>query len=209
MDSDDWFLSQKTEKLDDVSKLLRAWKNEQLAPDLLPFQSALVAELLGLVNQQQEVVDETLKSAEHRFKAHFFQMELERVRYMLQCYLRIRLQKISKYHQYILQNEHQKALLSPEEIQFAQGYAKAVTEYMHQSFLQYLDPSLQSQDDPTMIREPNIDGYVFIKVKEEIGVYQLSETNKEDSDNLKKDAIMLVPYRPIKPLLREHKIDLI
>jgi hypothetical protein len=46
-------------------------------------------------------------------------------------------------------------------------------------------------------------------VKEEVGSYQLDQDNKEDIDELRQGSILLVPYKSIRSLLLEEKIELI
>lgn len=61
-----------------MQKLKAAWRNEQAAPDLLPFEEELVTELNESVQNMEELIEKHIKIADDRFRAHLFQIELNR-----------------------------------------------------------------------------------------------------------------------------------
>ena len=72
-----------------------AWLNERAAPELLPYEGVLVAELEAAVADQQQLVqarnaDDTVKA----FMGNLYFMEIERIKYLLRSYLRTRLTKV-------------------------------------------------------------------------------------------------------------------
>jgi hypothetical protein len=62
----------------DLHKLKAAWRNEQAAPDLLPYEKELVNEVNEAVQNMEELIEKHMKIAEDRFRAHLFQIELNR-----------------------------------------------------------------------------------------------------------------------------------
>jgi hypothetical protein len=79
-----------------VADLLRALRNEKAAPDLLPFQTDLVATFTSMLVEQRRGLDETPKSALARFDtvAALYEADVARLRYLLAVYLRTRLAKV-------------------------------------------------------------------------------------------------------------------
>jgi hypothetical protein len=75
-------------------RLQAAWLNEKAAPELLPFESDVVAQLIEAVQRQRQEVDDTrTRTADAAFAANLYDMELERIKYLLRGYLRTRLTK--------------------------------------------------------------------------------------------------------------------
>jgi len=200
-----------------VTRLKTAWLNEQLAPDLLPYEQEVVDALLEKTQEQQETIDENSHEVDTHFMIQLFQMELERVKYMLQSYLRIRLWKIQKYHQFVSQkNPKQYNLLSVQEQKFLKGYSRTVEAYLSASFLSFMPDnkevrSLLGTDSLglNMVPEPNTDTFIFVRVNEDIGEYQVDTGEAGETESLMKDDVLLLPYHPIKPLLLKKKLELI
>lgn len=79
-------------------KLKRALVNEQIAPEILNYESVVVSELRQRVEQQERVVEEESEGGPggdgDLFKAGLLQMEIDRVRFLIRSYLRVRLAKV-------------------------------------------------------------------------------------------------------------------
>uniref|UniRef100_A0A161MJD3 Dna replication complex gins protein sld5 n=1 Tax=Triatoma infestans TaxID=30076 RepID=A0A161MJD3_TRIIF len=71
--------------------LSEAWINEKLCPELLPHKSEYVDVMMEQIVQMEENVSR-LSSTDLRNLIH--RQELERIRYLIRSYLRIRLTKI-------------------------------------------------------------------------------------------------------------------
>uniref|UniRef100_A0AAG5D465 GINS complex subunit 4 n=1 Tax=Anopheles atroparvus TaxID=41427 RepID=A0AAG5D465_ANOAO len=77
-----------------LQSLQRAWMNEKFAPDLLPYEDALVE----MVMIQLVHMEENLASADKNNLLYIVhRMEVERIRFVVASYLRCRLQKIETY----------------------------------------------------------------------------------------------------------------
>ena len=69
----------------------------QLAPEVLPAQTEIVDVLMAEVKRQQEIIDESQNNADAVFIASMYQMDIDRVQYLISSYLRTRLIKVCCY----------------------------------------------------------------------------------------------------------------
>ena len=124
-----------------------------LAPELLSPQTELVDCLLEQTKNMEENLMAISKS-DFRFALHrmevciaaasnntfftnslsFFKFQVERIRYVVTSYLRIRLEKIEKFLGYLLNNENKRqrnepSLLTEDELKFAQEYS--ICQHFH------------------------------------------------------------------------------
>ena len=65
-------------------------KNEMLCPAILPFAQELVNEMILMTNNQEERID-TISGDAFR---NVYRMEVDRIKYLLASYLRVRLKKL-------------------------------------------------------------------------------------------------------------------
>ncbi|KAF9936489.1 GINS complex subunit [Mortierella alpina] len=196
-----------------VQHLTQAWINERAAPDLLPYERAVVDGLLSKIEEQTAVIDELDAGNDTSIiTSILYQTELERVKFVLRSYLRTRLSKIERFCQFILADPASKRNLSKGELVYAENYSKATTQHFQSSFLNSLPPSLQGQDDVvfdrklSMISQPSLDEAVFCRVVEDIGDYQLDE---EETVVLEVGQIFIFRYRAVRVLLQRGQIELI
>ncbi|TFJ80196.1 hypothetical protein NSK_008462 [Nannochloropsis salina CCMP1776] len=107
---------------DDVARLTRWWLQEEAAPELLPFQTQTVEDLYAVVEEQQGFVDVSKTSVAEASSALLYQMEIDRVKYLLSRYLRARLRKLEKYILHVALDPDMRQRLSPQELRFAGQY---------------------------------------------------------------------------------------
>lgn len=92
----------------DYKKLKIAWISERMAPNILPFEHALIERVMERIRDHLLFIEEnTLMLAEKKdmkMKLLIVESELERVKFILRGYLRERLSKIDKYTVYIQKN---------------------------------------------------------------------------------------------------------
>jgi hypothetical protein len=89
-------------------------------------------------------------------------MELERVKYVLRCYFRIRLQKvihvkcdlqtvkIEKHYLFLLKNDAERSKLSTDEQRYLESFSSGINKHFQQSFLQFLPEKRRSAEDNAM-----------------------------------------------------------
>ena len=97
---------------EEIRLLSEAIKREKAAPDILQYETRLITNLLEQIELQDMAVNRKPQDVQDQFTAGMYQLELERVKYMVQLYLRTRLLKIQKFLFYLLDDEEQTQLLS-------------------------------------------------------------------------------------------------
>ncbi|RHY30464.1 hypothetical protein DYB32_004308 [Aphanomyces invadans] len=173
---------------EDVALLRDAWVNELNAPELLSFQTDLISDLVEQVQNQQSYVDDmsadvATLTEERSFTNKLYQMEIDRIKYMLASYLRIRLRKIEQHTMHVLNESLDK--MSQGEIDYAHSF-KDLYEIDH----------------------PNLDAFVFCQTVEDIGNVQIDDRGSEHVNARKNDRHVL-RYRVVRSLVEEGKVTLL
>ncbi|XP_066495421.1 DNA replication complex GINS protein SLD5 isoform X2 [Tiliqua scincoides] len=197
-----------------VHNVIRAWMNEKFSPELLESKS----EVVECVVEQLEHMEENLKRAKKGdLKVGIHWMEVERIRYVLNSYLRCRLRKIEKYFPHILEKEKTRAegepsLLSPEELVFAKEYMENTEAHFRSVALRHMPPNLQKVDLLKAVPKPNLDSFVFLRVKEKQENILVEPETDEQSEyviDLDEDSQHLIRYKTIAPLVASGAVQLI
>ncbi|OWZ17277.1 hypothetical protein PHMEG_0008816 [Phytophthora megakarya] len=199
---------------EDVERMRRIWVNEMNAPEILQYDEEMVSEMLEQLRNQQEYVDSVYEdratlTEEKSFVNKLYQMEIDRLKYMVSSYLRTRLHKIEKYAFYILDNPVQTQKLSMKERNFAQQFVLLFESHVNDLALSKFAAdhrSLTSGDD-NMVPEPNLDGFVFCQGKEEGGV-QCDDKGGEFVQVTSADRYVL-RYQSVQEHVEAGTIDLI
>ncbi|VDM57515.1 unnamed protein product [Angiostrongylus costaricensis] len=111
-----------------------AWQNEMAAPCLLPHRYDIIECLVDQIEGMEENLTRRTEKVSFRVSAH--RLELHRLTYITNDYMRRRLQKIERNPRRALrehfwrQTEGLSVLLSNQERLFAERYAKAETRLM-------------------------------------------------------------------------------
>ncbi|XP_075457605.1 DNA replication complex GINS protein SLD5 isoform X1 [Ascaphus truei] len=197
-----------------ISKLEEAWLNEKFAPELLESKS----EIVECVLEQLSHMEQNLHRARTGdLKISFHHMEIERIRYMLSSYLRSRLLKIEKFFPHILEKEKSRGeeeppSLSPEEFAFAKEYMANTDTLLKSVALRHMPPNLQSVDLLKSVPKPNLDSFVFLRVKqrqENILVEPETDEQREYAIDMGVGSQHLIRYRTIAPLVASGAVQLI
>uniref|UniRef100_A0A670JZS3 DNA replication complex GINS protein SLD5 n=2 Tax=Podarcis TaxID=42163 RepID=A0A670JZS3_PODMU len=197
-----------------LRSLEQAWMNEKFSPELLESKS----EVVDCVVEQLEHMEANLKRAERGdLKVSIHRMEVERIRYILSSYLRCRLRKIEKYFPHVLEKEKTRAegepaLLSPEEFAFAKEYMANIEAHLRNVALKHMPPNLQKVDLLKSVPKPNLDSFVFLRVKERqenILVEPETDEQREYVIDLDEDSQHLIRYQTIAPLVASGAVQLI
>ncbi|CAN7999361.1 unnamed protein product [Ixodes pacificus] len=164
-DLDDEYIS--TEQL--VQKLEEAWLNEKFSPEILPYLGDVVDCLLDQLTHMQENLQQVDKGD---FRVTVHRMELDRIQYILTSYMKIRLGKIEKHGAFILNqlrsSHNDQELLSPEEQRYARAYINSFEDYLRDVALVHMPQNQQSFSMSSTDSGPDLDEYVFFKVKREV-----------------------------------------
>lgn len=127
----------------DVELVKRAWRNEKAAPEILQFQASLVQRSREQIQLMEETVEEFAESGADPLTVSLYQMDLDRMQFLLRSYLRIRLQKIEKYIIHISKTELWDRL-SDQEQKFAKRCTDDMEKHLNQSVLSRLPYGYQS-----------------------------------------------------------------
>ncbi|CAD7680319.1 unnamed protein product [Nyctereutes procyonoides] len=197
-----------------IEKLEQAWMNEKFAPELLESKS----EIVECVMEQLDHMEENLRRAKKGdLKVSIHRMEMERIRYVLSSYLRCRLMKIEKFFPHILEKEKtpregELSSLSPEELIFAKQYMANTEAYLKNVALKHMPPNLQVVDLLRSVPKPDLDSYVFLRVKERQENILVEPETDEQRDyviDLEEGSQHLIRYKTIAPLVASGAVQLI
>ncbi|XP_043842745.1 DNA replication complex GINS protein SLD5 isoform X2 [Dromiciops gliroides] len=197
-----------------IGRLEQAWLNEKFAPELLENK----CEIVECVIEQLDHMEKNLKRAKKGdLKVSIHHMEVERIRYVLSSYLRCRLMKIEKFFPHVLEKEKTRSkgepsILSPEEFAFAKEYMANMETYLKTVALRHMPPNLQKVDLLKSVPKPDLDSYVFLKVKERQENILVEPETDEQSEyviDLEEGSQHLIRYKTIAPLVASGAVQLI
>ncbi|GAA95619.1 uncharacterized protein L969DRAFT_85312 [Mixia osmundae IAM 14324] len=193
-----------------IETLRRHWQNERMAPEVLPHQEDLVDSLLEQIEQQTDAVnllkDGDSTSEELHFQLMLVQTDMERVKWLLQSYLRTRMDKIERFAQYLLADAEAKAKLTSLESEYLTRYQRMVDKLMVNSFVKGLPERLQALDTEEMVELPDMRSGIICMVRRACGPIQLPSGEELD---LEPESIHLLQYHAIRPLLLRGDIRLV
>eukprot|EP00940_MAST-03C_sp_MAST-3C-sp2_P002437 g2437.t1 len=185
-----------------VRRMKVALVNEKIAPELLPFDSEAVNELKTQIERQQNIIDD----AEDHSEAVIYQMDLDRIKYMVTDYHRVRLAKIQKYIFHITSSSEYSSALSEQEFAFAKKYLDIVGAHFQKSVLQHLPERYQNlKESQASVPRPNLDKFVFCKVDEDIGEVSLGASQVE----LSAGDTYIMQYRDLRRFLADGRLSLL
>ncbi|XP_052889781.1 DNA replication complex GINS protein SLD5 [Anopheles moucheti] len=190
-----------------LEALQRAWINEKFAPDVLPYEDALVEMvMIQLVHMEENLA--TANKNDLLYIVH--RMEVERIRFIVASYLRCRLQKLETYASHILDVESNRPpnskRLSEAEQKFTHDFRDIVETHFHELVSRHM-PQNHQDDERARRVVPNLDTHVFARARQDVGEYSLA--GGEHSVNIHAGAVHLLRYRDIETLVIEGLLELI
>ncbi|XP_071948221.1 DNA replication complex GINS protein SLD5-like [Antedon mediterranea] len=199
-----------------LTKLKEAWQNEKFAPELLETKIELVECML----EQLKHMEDNIKSCKKEdFRIILHRIEIDRIRYVISSYLRIRLQKIEEYVEHILENERKRkedepSCLSPEEMTYAKEFSESQELHFKSVVLNHAPPNLQGleKEKTVFAPKPNMDSYVFLRVNEaQDQVLVEAETDEQQADvvDFERGSQHIMRYKPIAELVANNAFSLI
>lgn len=223
----------------DIQNLTTAWVAERTAPEIMPFQAALVERLTERIRQQIELVETETGNLDptSNFRLILIQTELERVKYLVRAYLRIRMHKVPHYHAgdgqlqnyclltprgteqidkysfHILSNASVRSRLAPSEISYLKSHLALLNNHYLSSFLRNFPEQLRRLDDTaggiSMVEEPDMDSAVFCRVVRNVqdAVVRIPGTDTEFE--LAKDDVYVVRYSAVREFVVSGDVELI
>jgi len=159
--------------------LFRAWRNERMAPEILPYQQELIDDQFELTTYQQRNLDaiptwvggeDDGDDEEEPFVTanateHFMQIDLARVQWLLRSYLRLRVRKLESFSHYYFENPE---FLSQQERKLVKDLAEIEKQQYEQMCIKQVDQRLRKTLMTTeMMPKPDFSNYVFCEVIED------------------------------------------
>ncbi|PXF46868.1 DNA replication complex GINS protein sld5 [Gracilariopsis chorda] len=195
----------------DIMRMLA--RNEQYSPELLPFQTQTVSVIRSLVSQQLDIVDQEDELEENTsIESQLKRLELDRINYLLRHYYRVRIAKIENNIFFISKNAEASELLSDAEEKYAADYKRLIDDHFSKSFLSMLPQKIQVLEVDGSVDHaagPNLDRFVFCRVRNDVGRIALGEDEGSDALNLGHGDILCVRYKGIAELLKGEDVELL
>lgn len=191
----------------DVELLTHAWCNEKAAPEILPFATRLVGGLREMLKSQEEAVGRLDTSAVHAVIALGYQMDIQRMRYLITAYLRTRLLKIQRWAAHISADVDVLARLSPEERSFARGFVAARMSHLQASVLLLLPATYRPLVgvEPAVLDGPPLDTHVTALPLEPLGDVLLGDEPMDMPAGLAK----ILSYRHVRDHVAAGRVRLV
>ena len=98
-----------------MTSLVTIWRNEKLSQTLLPYEENIINESTSLIEKKENEINN--KKMDKNVK-YYIEIDIQRIKFIIKDYLRIRLMKIEKYLFFLLKN-NKIDILSQNEIKFA------------------------------------------------------------------------------------------
>lgn len=198
----------------DAEQLKSALQNEKAAPEVLQYDTDLIARIEQNLDYQDEQIELMKENDNMKLLVEIYLSELSRVRYLLRAYLRVRLQKIERHVMHILDNSDVAARLSPKEVQFARDYFVLFGAHMKAAAANHLPDAFSSlvrqasaHPGKDMVPAPNLDRHVFCRVLEDRGNVTVDEEGNVAEFN--RGDLFVIRYRAVQPLLAEGAVELV
>ena len=222
------FLDDNNDEIDNnnslINGLIKIWKNEKFSNDILLYQNSLISTAIDLVEKtEKELKDSSIEKE----NSDIIELDIERMKFLIKDYLRIRIMKIEKYLFYILKNDLS-ALLSENEVELVIKLINMKSVYfneglknIHQSannFRVFTDRFKLMKDkisalNDAMIVSPSENEFVIIQsITEEnitINMKEVFDKYPYDFLQIEKNDIYILPYNAVKKLIKENKVKLI
>ena len=193
---------------EDVKLMKQSLLNESSGPELLPFPSELIERVKEQLQNQKgnlDVLDKT--NEKERLQIQLYTLEIERVQYVLNSFLRARLDKILSVCWSLKSDSEEESrffeLCSTAERAFAEGYKKLVMDHLNNTLLNSL-PTVKRDVPPVGV---SFSKNVIIRVLKDIGDYQAP--GEDELLSLQENDIYLMKYKSIRSLLLNGQIMLI
>ncbi|KAI1723288.1 DNA replication complex GINS protein SLD5 [Ditylenchus destructor] len=195
--------------------MTQAYVNESVSSKLLPHKFQLVECLVDQIEHMEKNIEKQRDKTQIKCTAH--RMELYRIGYVVNSYLRIRLTKIEQNPVDILREHHTRLkkpdkdeLLDEKEVQFAEELQRSRTQLFHEAFLQFIPDGLQSIP---VTKPPEYMNRVFIDVLkdgvEDVAVPDLTDPESAVIVNLEKGSHHLIPFNSIEEHLEKGNVNLL
>ncbi|XP_044759808.1 DNA replication complex GINS protein SLD5 [Coccinella septempunctata] len=192
-----------------IQVMEEAWLNEKFAPEVLPNKIEFVELLLGQLTAMEENL---INASDKDIKKGIHQLEVDRLKFLVCSYLRIRLEKIEMYVEKVLKEENariergEECYLTEAELSFAEGYKGIVDKHFDNQM--NIHPTIPTEWRNQVI-QPNLHSFVFSKSKANIESIIIDEGNEDETVYVNKDSQMIISYNSVSNLVKNGDVQLI
>ena len=200
-------------------KLLEVCANEERSPELLEYEEYVIE----CITEQIRHMDENIRKCadrEERFSIEQHRLELERLRFVINKYLRIRLTKIEKYSETLIrfvQNDQARAkqMMSLAEIKYLDTYFMSIENYLGETILGKLEIPIQDRvhnfsqlDLPQTEQNRFNTTYVLIKANNPTNVVvESDDSSQHESVSMDPGTIHFLPYSTVRHHILKNSGD--
>ncbi|EGD79776.1 hypothetical protein PTSG_10761 [Salpingoeca rosetta] len=193
-----------------IATLKQGWINEKLAPVLLPYEHNAVQTAIYEMNEQDEASRaQTFEDTDDKFIFELYQLELERIRFIVSSYLRIRLVKIERYAHHLVSSPEHMATLSPREQEYVNDYVKLLDDHFTQSFLKDIPEGVRPDREGQRVTTPNVSAYVFCRFAADVGQINAGDDLIPSNIDTHEGDIYLLRFETIQNLVESGQVHLI
>ncbi len=209
---------------DFMSNLVKIWRNEKLSQTLLPYEENIINDVISLIEKKEKEIND--KKIDKNVK-YYIELDIQRIKFIIKDYLRIRLMKIEKYLFYLLKN-NKIDILSQNEIKFAAELMDVKAAYFMQglkkmnslvnNFYQFTDKNKSRVDkmqtiSDAMITKPSDSEFVIIQNISnntiDINIKEISNEYQGEFLSIYSGEKCLVPFKLIEPYLESKQVKII
>jgi GINS complex subunit 4 len=196
--------------------LTRVYTSERLSPEILPYPHALLKNITTLISERIAEIEEleSTPQAGGGLRSVILQMDLERWKWLVRAFLRVRLAKLSRFGVYYLSLPNAgepNGLLHASEMAFLRAHQDLLADHYGASFLSGFPEALRGLDDTrggiSMVDAPELKKAVFIRVLASgDGGYADRQTTR---DRWNEGDVWVLRYEDIKGALERGEVELI
>ena len=143
-----------------------------------------------------------------------YEMELERVNYMLRSYMRTRLIKISRFSIYLDTSDETQAVLSKNELDFLKRYLQMYRQHVDREIWDTAEGSSRLDErlrdinlTGPLVVQPELDSHVYCKALVDCEPFRIEET--DETIEMLQNEIRLLPFRLVERFVHEDKVMLV
>ena len=208
-----------------MTNLITIWRNEKLSQTLLPYEENTINLVTSLIEKKENELKEK-KKIDKNVK-YYIEIDIQRIKFIIKDYLRIRLMKIEKYLFYLLKS-NKIDILSQNEIKFAAELMDVKAAYFIQglkkmnslanNFYPFTDKNktrvekMQTISD-AMINKPVDSEFVIIQNISnktiDINIKDINNDYNGEFLSIYSGEKCLVPYKLIEPYLERKDVIII
>jgi len=192
-----------------LAKLEEAWINERNSPELLHPRMEMVDCMLEQLKTMEGNLAR-LSKGDLRLPVH--RMELGRIRFVINSYLRARLQKIESQIWHYTGPGEAGSRMTQEEAAFAVSFRETGTSLLNSLVLKHLPGTWDPEKSVPVLPGPGLSQAVFVKVLECRTGFEVRDESgggRDETVDLEVGAQHLLQYNVIRGLLEEGSVALI